>query len=199
MAKVKKKKQGSPIMTLILLLILVGICTGGIFAISHFSKSLGDVSIMQVKVNGKKLDTDSEIICNVGDTLRFDTSYIFLNKKPEIDNYYTIKILPANDCDLIINGDGFLSFYTEGELTECFNIKYDDTSFSIPINSNLISEIVKPKYGDNVTTKGDINTFENSYISIEIYNYKNELTYTYYLKIYQDVEGVEMEGGVIIG
>lgn len=194
------KKKKTSFISLMLALIMLALCIGSILILSKYTNGFtGEFNVFNVRLNGTKIDNKSDIVCNVGDTLQFDVSYVFSGDIPEVENMFYFKIYPNNECEMTV-GEEIYSYYRLEDITDCFDIKYEKMSVSFLVHSNRIEDIAAKKIDSEINIKNEVNTYNDSYIGIEICSYNKKIKYNYNLKIYQEIEKIEIpEGGIIFG
>ena len=143
------------------------------------------------------LSTGSNFQTSHDDSMHVDVKYVFASPNDEAKGY-SVKVVPNpikdKDFDFRLNGDLY-SFQAENDLTAGFEIKQEDTSFTLTPKGDLtaILSAVYPGY-----TVADCNdhAYENMFTLI-VTSYNGEAEVRVNFTVTEDIQGVILDKEVI--
>ena len=186
---------GKIIIYALIILALIGILGFIIYFTGGFTT---DFTGFYAVVDGEDvLSTGSNFQTSHDDSMHVDVKYVFASPKDEAKGY-SVKVVPNpikdKDFDFRLNGDLY-SFQAENDLTAGFEIKQEDTSFTLTPKGDLtaILSAVYPGY-----TVADCNdhAYENMFTLI-VTSYNGEAEVRVNFTVTEDIQGVILDKEVI--
>lgn len=166
---VNKKKVRQAILYIVIILLLIAIV--GFFA--YFTNGFtGDFKSFYVVCNENTvMSTGSGYHLSASEPLNVDVCYTFGFLSKEITGYQ-VKVIPNADFDFKVDGNLY-SFISEPDITECFNIDYQEKSFTIAPKGgiDLMLSIMYPD-GEIEVDKDSIN-FDSNLVKIIVSSVDN--------------------------
>ena len=186
---------GKIIIYALIILALIGILGFIIYFTGGFTT---DFTGFYAVVDGEDvLSTGSNFQTSHDDSMHVDVKYVFASPNDEAKGY-SVKVVPNpikdKDFDFRLNGDLY-SFQAENDLTAGFEIKQEDTSFTLTPKGDLtaILSAVYPGY-----TVADCNdhAYENMFtLIVTSYNGESEVRVNF--TVTEDIQGVILDKEVI--
>ena len=179
----------------LIILALIGILGFIIYFTGGFTT---DFTGFYAVVDGEDvLSTGSNFQTSHDDSMHVDVKYVFASPNDEAKGY-SVKVVPNpikdKDFDFRLNGDLY-SFQAENDLTAGFEIKQEDTSFTLTPKGDLtaILSAVYPGY-----TVADCNdhAYENMFTLI-VTSYNGEAEVRVNFTVTEDIQGVILDKEVI--
>ncbi|MBQ9780181.1 MAG: hypothetical protein IJW00_04470 [Clostridia bacterium] len=179
----------------LIILALIGILGFIIYFTGGFTT---DFTGFYAVVDGEDvLSTGSNFQTSHDDSMHVDVKYVFASPNDEAKGY-SVKVVPNpikdKDFDFRLNGDLY-SFQAENDLTAGFEIKQEDTSFTLTPKGDLtaILSAVYPGY-----TVADCNdhAYENMFTLI-VTSYNGEAEVRVNFTVTEDIRGVILDKEVI--
>lgn len=186
---------GKIIIYALIILALIGILGFIIYFTGGFTT---DFTGFYAVVDGEDvLSTGSNFQTSHDDSMHVDVKYVFASPNDEAKGY-SVKVVPNpikdKDFDFRLNGDLY-SFQAENDLTAGFEIKQEDTSFTLTPKGDLtaILSAVYPGY-----TVADCNdhAYENMFTLI-VTSYNGEAEVRVNFTVTEDIRGVILDKEVI--
>ena len=186
---------GKIIIYALIILALIGILGIIIYFTGGFTT---DFTGFYAVVDGEDvLSTGSNFQTSHDDSMHVDVKYVFASPNDEAKGY-SVKVVPNpikdKDFDFRLNGDLY-SFQAENDLTAGFEIKQEDTSFTLTPKGDLtaILSAVYPGY-----TVADCNehAYENMFTLI-VTSYNGEAEVRVNFTVTEDIQGVILDKEVI--
>lgn len=186
---------GKIIIYALIILALIGILGFIIYFTGGFTT---DFTGFYAVVDGEDvLSTGSNFQTSHDDSMHVDVKYVFASPNDEAKGY-SVKVVPNpikdKDFDFRLNGDLY-SFQAENDLTAGFEIKQEDTSFTLTPKGDLtaILSAVYPGY-----TVADCNdhAYENMFTLI-VTSYNGEAEVRVNFTVTEDIQGVILDKEVI--
>ena len=179
----------------LIILALIGVLGFIIYFTGGFTT---DFTGFYATVDGEDvMSTGSNFRMKTNDPLKVEVKYVFASPKDEAKGY-SVKVVPNpikdKDFDFRLNGDLY-SFQAENDLTAGFEIKQEDTSFTLTPKGDLtaILSAVYPGY-----TVADCNdhAYENMFTLI-VTSYNGEAEVRVNFTVTEDIQGVILDKEVI--
>lgn len=186
---------GKIIIYALIILALIGILGFIIYFTGGFTT---DFTGFYAVVDGEDvLSTGSNFQTSHDDSMHVDVKYVFASPNDEAKGY-SVRVVPNpikdKDFDFRLNGDLY-SFQAENDLTAGFEIKQEDTSFTLTPKGDLtaILSAVYPGY-----TVADCNdhAYENMFTLI-VTSYNGEAEVRVNFTVTEDIRGVILDKEVI--
>lgn len=192
MAK-KQGKIGKVIAYILILLIVVGAIGFLAYNTDGFTSSFKTFS---VECNGKEVSTSaSGFETTVDKPLVVKVKYNFDSKA----SGYSVKVVPntlaGKDFDFTLDGDVY-SFQAERDLTDGFNIEYEEKSFILKPKGNL-TEIIQANYPNSVVEDCVQYGYKDMF-TLVITSYNGESAVYLNFSVPEKVVGVELSPEVIV-
>lgn len=171
---------------------------GSIGAIAYFSGGFsGGFQSFYLMVNGKEVvKSGTNFEATLTEPLNVEVKYSLAD---ENTSGYTVKIVPnalsGKDFDFTLDGDVY-SYQGEKDLTEGFNIKYDENSFTVTPKGGL-NEIMQAIYPNN--TVGDLSEcgYENMFLLV-VTSFDGEQSVTVAFTVPENLSGITLDPDHII-
>ena len=186
---------GKIIIYALIILALIGILGFIIYFTGGFTT---DFTGFYAVVDGEDvLSTGSNFQTSHDDSMHVDVKYVFASPNDEAKGY-SVRVVPNpikdKDFDFRLNGDLY-SFQAENDLTAGFEIKQEETSFTLTPKGDLtaILSAVYPGY-----TVADCNdhAYENMFTLI-VTSYNGEAEVRVNFTVTEDIQGVILDKEVI--
>ena len=187
-------KAGKIIAYILILLVVVGAIGFLAYFTGGFTTGFKTFS---VEVNGKNITTSaSGYEMTVNDPLTVNVKYTFAGD--EVSGY-SVKVVPnalaGKDFDFKLDDDVY-SYQAEKDLTDGFDIEYNEHSFTIKPKGG-ITEILQAIYPNNVVEDCRNNAYENMY-TLVVTSYNGEASIMINFSVFEKLTGIELDKTHII-
>lgn len=188
-------KWGKIMIYVLIVLALIGVCGFIIYFTGGFTT---DFTGFYVTVEGEDvLSTGNNFKISESDPMHVQVKYVFSSPN-DTTKGYSVKVVPNpikdKDFDFSINGDLY-SYQAEKDLTNGFNIKQEDTSFTITPKGNL-SAILAAVYPDSTVSDCENKGYENMF-TLVVTSYNGEAEVRINFTVTEDIQGVILDKEVI--
>ena len=188
-------KWGKIMIYVLIVLALIGVCGFIIYFTGGFTT---DFTGFYVTVDGEDvLSTGNNFKISESDPMHVQVKYVFSSPN-DTTKGYSVKVVPNpikdKDFDFSINGDLY-SYQAEKDLTNGFNIKQEDTSFTITPKGNL-SAILAAVYPDSTVSDCENKGYENMF-TLVVTSYNGEAEVRINFTVTEDIQGVILDKEVI--
>ena len=188
-------KWGKIMIYVLIVLALIGVCGFIIYFTGGFTT---DFTGFYVTVDGEDvLSTGNNFKISESDPMHVQVKYVFSSPN-DTTKGYSVKVVPNpikdKDFDFSINGDLY-SYQAEKDLTNGFNIKQEDTSFTITPKGNL-SAIFAAVYPDSTVSDCENKGYENMF-TLVVTSYNGEAEVRINFTVTEDIQGVILDKEVI--
>ncbi len=192
MAK-KQGKIGKVIAYILILLIVVGAIGFLAYNTGGFTSGFKTFS---VECDGKEVSTSASGFETTADKpLVVNVKYNFDSKA----SGYSVKVVPnalaGKDFDFTLDGEIY-SFQAERDLTDGFNIEYEENSFTLTPKGNL-TEIMQANYPNKVVEDCVQYGYKDMF-TLVITSYNGESTVYLNFSVPEKVVGIELNPEVIV-
>ena len=186
---------GKIIIYALIILALIGILGFIIYFTGGFTT---DFTGFYAVVDGEDvLSTGSNFQTSHDDSMHVDVKYVFASPKDEAKGY-SVKVVPNpikdKDFDFRLNGDLY-SFQAENDLTAGFEIKQEDTSFTLTPKGDLTA-ILSAVYSGYTVADCNDHAYENMFTLI-VTSYNGEAEVRVNFTVTEDIQGVILDKEVI--
>ena len=188
-------KWGKIMIYMLIVLALIGVCGFIIYFTGGFTT---DFTGFYVTVDGEDvLSTGNNFKISESDPMHVQVKYVFSSPN-DTTKGYSVKVIPNpikdKDFDFSINGDLY-SYQAEKDLTNGFNIKQEDTSFTITPKGNL-SAILAAVYSDSTVSDCENKGYDNMF-TLVVTSYNGEAEVRINFTVTEDIQGVILDKEVI--
>ncbi len=179
----------------LIILALIGICGFIIYFTGGFTT---DFTGFYAVVDGEDvLSTGSNFQTSHDDSMHVDVKYVFASPNDEAKGY-SVKVVPNpikdKDFDFRLNGDLY-SFQAENDLTAGFEIKQEDTSFTLTPKGDLTA-ILSAVYPGYTVSECEDKAYENMFTLI-VTSYNGEAEVRVNFTVTETIRGVILDKEVI--
>ena len=186
---------GKIIIYALIILALIGILGFIIYFTGGFTT---DFTGFYAVVDGEDvLSTGSNFQTSHDDSMHVDVKYVFASPNDEAKGY-SVRVVPNpikdKDFDFRLNGDLY-SFQAENDLTAGFEIKQEETSFTLTPKGDLTAILSAVYPGYTVADCND-NAYENMFTLI-VTSYNGEAEVRVNFTVTEDIRGVILDKEVI--
>ena len=186
---------GKIIIYALIILALIGILGFIIYFTGGFTT---DFTGFYAVVDGEDvLSTGSNFQTSHDDSMHVDVKYVFASPNDEAKGY-SVKVVPNpikdKDFDFRLNGDLY-SFQAENDLTAGFEIKQEDTSFTLTPKGDLTA-ILSAVYPGYTVSECEDKAYENMFTLI-VTSYNGEAEVRINFTVTETIRGVILDKEVI--
>lgn len=190
----KKQGRATSIISYILFALIVIVLIG--FLAKYTGGFTGGFKTFSVECEGREISTSaSGFETTVGKPLTVDVKYNFDSSA----SGYSIKVVPnklaGKDFDFKLDGDVY-SFQAEKDLTNGFNVEYEENSFTLTPKGNL-TEIMQAIYPNKVVDDCVQYGYKDMF-TLVITSYNGESSVFLNFTVPEKVTGIELSQEVIV-
>ena len=190
----KKQGRATSIISYILFALIVIVLIG--FLAKYTGGFTGGFKTFSVECEGREISTSaSGFETTVGKPLTVDVKYNFDSSA----SGYSIKVVPnklaGKDFDFKLDGDVY-SFQAEKDLTNGFNVEYEENSFTLTPKGNL-TEIMQAIYPNKVVEDCVQYGYKDMF-TLVITSYNGESSVFLNFTVPEKVTGIELSEEVIV-
>lgn len=190
----KKQGRATSIISYILFALIVIVLIG--FLAKYTGGFTGGFKTFSVECEGREISTSaSGFETTIGKPLTVDVKYNFDSSA----SGYSIKVVPnklaGKDFDFKLDGDVY-SFQAEKDLTNGFNVEYEENSFTLTPKGNL-TEIMQAIYPNKVVEDCVQYGYKDMF-TLVITSYNGESSVFLNFTVPEKVTGIELSQEVIV-
>lgn len=184
------------IITSVVIVLLVALAIGLVFKFTNGFNE--DFKTFYLEHNGKQiLTSETETSFKRGEQYRYEVKYTFDSGKSEPKGY-SVKVMPNTKLDFTFTADGKQYVYANAkELTSAFNIKKEDSAFTISIPNELkLQTVLEKVYGKTV----EVEEPRGYLYTLIVSSYNEKVTYYINFGTKVTIDGIEIDqSGIVFG